>query len=96
MLASTPHFGIVGLKVEKDVPNLNDNRLQYATHTILVSFQDILGFTIHNPELIMLKKKKSYRDWSALKKVYHIEWKNNDNCISYKNTWNKSWSNPEK
>ncbi len=58
--------------------------------------EDILGFTIHNPELIMLKKVKSYRDWSVLKKVYHIEWKNNDNYISYKNTLNKSWSNPEK
>ncbi len=59
MLASTPHFGIVGLTVEKDVPNLNDNRcwLQCATHWCLFK-EDILGFTIHNPELIMLKKKK--------------------------------------
>ncbi len=76
MLASTPHFGIVGLTVEKDVPNLNDNKcwLQCATHWCLFK-EDILGITIHNPELIMLKKIKSYRDWSALKKVYHIEWK---------------------
>ncbi len=31
--------------------------------------EDPLGFTIHHPELIMLKKIKSYRDWSALKKI---------------------------
>ncbi len=37
--------------------------------------EDPLGFTIHHPELIMLKKIKSYRDWSALKKVYHTELK---------------------
>ncbi len=31
--------------------------------------EDPLGFTIHHPELIMLKNIKSYRHWSALIKI---------------------------
>ncbi len=40
-------------------------------HTQFMSIwkEDTLGFTMHHPELIMLKKIKSYRHWSALKNV---------------------------
>ncbi len=48
-------------------------------HTTFLSLckEDPLGFTIHHPELIVLKNIKSYRDWSALKQVYHTELKKN-------------------
>ncbi len=94
LLASTPPF--LDSLAESDLPtfsekNYNSCWLQCATHTNFgCLWKEPLGFTIHHPELIMLKKIKSYREWSALKKVYHAEYKIN------KNTWNKSWSNPEK
>ncbi len=61
LLASTPHFGTHGWK--------------RPTELKIITVADHLGFTIHNPELIMLKKIKSYRDWSALKKGYYTELK---------------------
>ncbi len=61
-------------------------------HTQLWSLckEDPLGFIIVHPELIMLKKIKSYRDKSVLKNVYHTELtKTIKNVyISYKNTFN--------
>ncbi len=54
--------------------------------------EDPLGFTIHHPELIMLKNIKTYRHWSALIKIVpHWFFFN-----SYKNTLKSVLSNPEK
>ncbi len=39
------------------------------THFWCLWKEDPLGFTIHHPELIMLKYIKSYRHWSALIKI---------------------------
>ncbi len=46
----------------------------HVLHTIVVSLQRRhFGLYYHHPELIMLKKIKSYRYWSALKKcVPHL------------------------
>ncbi len=67
LLASTPHFGILGLTVEKDVPNFiiiitGADFSVLHTQCWCLFKEDPLGFTIHHPELIMLKKIKSYRD----------------------------------
>ncbi len=74
LLASTPHFGILGLTVRK-----RHTKLKIITgadfsvlHTQFYK-EAPLGFTIHHPKLIMLKNIKMYRDWSALKKVYNTE-----------------------
>ncbi len=90
LLASTPHFGILGLTVEKCkyIPNLKcitgaDFSVLH-TRCLCLFKEDPLGFTIHHQELIMLKKIKSYKDWSALKKKVLHWMKKNHNCISYK------------
>ncbi len=66
LLASTPHFGILGHTVEKRRTKLKI--ITGADFSVLhtqfrcLSKEDPLDFTIHHPELIILKKIKRYRD----------------------------------
>ncbi len=67
-----PALSILGLTVEKNLPNL----IITTGADFSVLHTQSLGFTVHHPELIMLKKIKSYRDWSALKKCTTLNEKN--------------------
>ncbi len=91
LLASTPHLGILGLTVEKDVPNVYDRCwLQCATYTICVSLQRRafeLYYSSYRGD--NAQNIKSYRLKCLVKSVPH--WmKKMYNCISYKKIHERS------